>query len=155
MGGVDAAALVSASLTRLSSRSEALYSSVYERLFQAQPELRAMFPSDLSQQRAKLASALQLLVEHLRYPDHVVTALEELGERHQAYGTVAEHLDVLGEALLASLEEYDSQPWDHATREAWRGAYDTIAQGMRRGLRSGTVSRPSLPAATVRDVGKR
>lgn len=144
---VDAVTLVSTSLGRLSGRSEALYTSVYERLFALRPAIRHMFPLDLTEQRAKLASALELVVENLRYPEHVVTALEELGERHAAYGVVAEHFDVLGAALLPSLEEHDPVPWDHATREAWRAAYTAMAQGMRRGLQSGTIVRPQVNAS--------
>ncbi len=139
---LDAVGLVSASLRRLSARSEALYSSIYERLFALRPDIRSMFPADLTNQRAKLASALELVVENLRQPEHVVTALEELGERHAAYGAAAEHFDVLGEALLPSLEEHDPMPWNDATREAWRSAYSAIAQGMRRGMDSGTIARP-------------
>ncbi|MFZ5896093.1 MAG: protein kinase domain-containing protein [Myxococcota bacterium] len=145
----DGAGLVAASLARLSPQSEALYSSVYERLFAARPELRPLFPADLKQQRAKIASALQLLVENLRCPDHVVIALEELGHRHLAYGAVAEHLDVLGDALLASLEQHDPVPWDAALRDAWRAAYTAIAHGMRRGLQSGTVTKPFMPLLTA------
>jgi eukaryotic-like serine/threonine-protein kinase len=147
----DAASLVAASLARLSSRSDALYTSVYERLFALRPELRRLFPPDLTQQRAKIGSALQLVIENLRCPEHVVTALEELGERHVAYGASPEHLEALGEALLASLEQHDSVPWDSATREAWRAAYAAIAEGMRRGLQSGQVTRPSVPVMVSSD----
>jgi eukaryotic-like serine/threonine-protein kinase len=138
---VDAASLVSASLARLSARSEALYTDVYASLFTLHPELRSLFPLDLSGQRAKLASALQLVVENLRNPVYVVTLLEELGERHLAYGAVPQHLDILGDVLLTSLERYDPTPWDPTLREAWRAAYAAIAQGMRRGFRSAILSR--------------
>jgi eukaryotic-like serine/threonine-protein kinase len=138
---LDQVTLISSSLDRLSARSDALYATVYERLFSARPELRAFFPADLTSQRAKLASALELVVEHLRSPEHVVTALEELGERHAAYGATVEHFEILGETLLASLEQHDPVPWNDATREAWRCAYFAIAQGMRRGMQSGTIRR--------------
>lgn len=144
---IDAVSLVSASLARLSPRSEALYTDVYDNLFALHPELRALFPADLTGQRAKLASALQLVVENLRNPAYVVSILEELGERHLAYGAVPQHLDILGNILLSSLERHDTAPWDEALREAWRSAYAAIAQGMRRGFRSAVLSRE------VRDVG--
>lgn len=149
--GLDAVTLITASLGRLSARSDALYASVYERLFAAHPELRPLFPPDLSGQRAKLASAVELVVENLRFPEHVVTALEELGERHVAYGALPEHFEALGDALLPSLEQHDPQPWNDMLREAWRSAYLAIAQGVRRGMASGTIWRPgpTLAAAVL------
>src|SRR6185503_3869816 len=92
----------------------------------------------------KLASALQLVVENLRCPEHIVTLLEELGNRHVAYGATGEHLVVLGNVLLASMELFDPMPWDDDTREAWRAAYSSVSLAMQRGLRSGTVTKPDL-----------
>jgi len=141
---LDGISKVQASLGRMHSRSDELYTSVYEQLFARRPELRALFPAEMAQQRAKLASALRLVIENLRCPEHIVTLLEELGNRHVAYGATAEHLSVLGEALLTSLELFDPMPWDDSTREAWRSAYGAVASAMQRGLRSGTLTRPDI-----------
>jgi hemoglobin-like flavoprotein len=130
----DEAGLVMASLARVSDRTDTLIASVYEHLFAHRPELRILFPSDLKNQRAKLAAALRFVIENLRNPEHVVTALEELGQRHIAYGAKVSDLSSLGEALLASLEAHDPQPWDDLTRKAWHGAYDSIARAMTRGM---------------------
>lgn len=146
--GVDDAARVVASLGRIAPHSDQLYVSVYEQLFSRQPALRALFPADMAPQRAKLASALELIVQHLRHPEHIVALLEELGQRHLHYGATAEHLTVLGESLLVGLELHDPMPWDDATRDAWRAAYASIAQGMQRGLHSGTVTKPDLSDVT-------
>jgi hemoglobin-like flavoprotein len=143
---VDGVALVSASLARLGPHVDEMYQSVYALLFGKRPELRALFPDDLTAQRAKLAAALQLVIENLRCPEHVVTALEELGHRHVGYGARAEDLAVLGEVLLASLELHDPMPWDDATREAWSTAYQAISAAMRRGLSSGTLTKSDVAA---------
>jgi serine/threonine protein kinase len=143
---VDSAALVSASLARLGPHVDEVYQSVYALLFQKQPDLRGLFPEDLTAQRAKLAAALQLVVENLRCPEHVVTALEELGHRHVGYGARAEHLASLGDALLTSLELHDPMVWDDATRQAWQDAYRAISAAMRRGLSSGTLTKPDVRA---------
>lgn len=141
----DHITVVQASLGRMRNRSDELYTDVYAQLFARRPELRAMFPEDMTRQRAKLASALQLVIENLRCPEHIVTLLEELGHRHVAYGATAEHLAVLGDALLTSLEVFDPMPWDNDTRDAWRAAYAAVASAMQRGLRSGTLTRPDIP----------
>jgi len=123
-----------------------VYQSVYASLFEKHPQLRSLFPEEMTAQRAKLAAALQLIVENLRCPEHIVTALEELGQRHVAYGARVEHLASLGEALLLGLELHDPMPWDDATRQAWHDAYAAISLAMRRGLSSGTLTRPDLAA---------
>lgn len=149
----DHVVLVQASLGRLRNRSDELFSNVYEQLFARRPELRALFPAEMAQQRAKLASALQLVIENLRCPEHIVTLLEELGNRHVAYGATSEHLSVLGDALLTSLEVFDPMPWDDDTREAWRAAYAAVASAMQRGLRSGTLTRPDIALPPVASAG--
>lgn len=140
----DGATRVLASLGRVRARSDELYIHVYAQLFAKRPELRALFPEDMTQQRAKLGSALELVVENLRAPEYIVTLLEELGNRHVHYGATVEHLAVLGEALLTSLELFDPMPWDEPTREAWRAAYTSVSLAMQRGLRSGTLTKLDL-----------
>lgn len=151
--GVDGATLVSASLGRLGAHVDAVYQSVYARLFEQQPQLRSLFPAEMAQQRAKLAAAVQLIVENLRCPEHIVTALEELGQRHVAYGASVEHLAALGDALLVGLELHDPMPWDDATRRAWHDAYAAISQAMRRGMASGTLTRPDLKLDSALHIG--
>jgi serine/threonine protein kinase len=141
---VDGATLVAASLGRLGAHVDEVYESVYSLLFTKRPELRTLFPEKLGQQRAKLAAALELVVQNLRCPEHIVTALEELGNRHVGYGARVEHLAFLGEALLTSLELHDPMPWDDATRRAWHDAYAAISVAMRRGLASGTLTKPDF-----------
>jgi len=135
----DDAGLVMASLARVSDRTDALIASVYDELFARRPELRMLFPTDLKNQRAKLAAALRFVVENLRNPEHVVTALEELGQRHVGYGADVGDLSSLGQALLVSLEAHDPQPWDEPTRQAWHSAYDSIARAMGRGMQLGAA----------------
>jgi serine/threonine protein kinase len=140
----DAATRVLSSLGRVRARSDELYEHVYDQLFARRPDLRALFPEDMRQQRAKLGSALELVVENLRSPEYIVTLLEELGNRHVGYGATVEHLALLGEALITSLELFDPMPWDDATRDAWRAAYASVSLAMQRGLSSGTLTKPDL-----------
>jgi serine/threonine protein kinase len=136
----DEAGLVMASLARMSDRSDQMIASFYEELFARRPELRMLFPSDLKHQRAKLAGTLRFVIENLRNAEHVVTALEELGQRHIAYGAKVSDLASLGEALMIALEAHDPQPWDDVTRKAWHSAYDSIARAMSRGMQTATPS---------------
>ena len=44
----------------------------------------------------------------------------------------------------AADELHDPLPWDDATRQAWQDAYRALAAAMRRGLSSGTLTKPDL-----------
>jgi serine/threonine protein kinase/pimeloyl-ACP methyl ester carboxylesterase len=140
------ATTVSASFERIGLRIDALVARLYDRLFEQAPELRALFPEDLMEQRAKLAVVLRLVVDNLRAPDRLDPMLEELGRKHAAYGVSPAHLDAMGRALCAALAEFEGDAWKPATERAWTSAYARIAGAMRRGL---GAEAPAPPAPTA------
>lgn len=101
----------------------------YERLFAIDPDLRALFPSDLAPQRTKLVQALAMVVAGLDRLDTMIGAVAELGRRHGGYGVEAHHYVSVGEAILATLEER-VEGFDDRNRAAWGRAYTTIADVM-------------------------
>jgi pimeloyl-ACP methyl ester carboxylesterase/hemoglobin-like flavoprotein len=139
------ATTVSASFARIGLRAEALVARLYERLFEQAPALRALFPPDLKEQRIKLAVVLQLVVEHLRAPERLDPMLEELGRKHAAYGVAPEHLDAMGDALLAALREFEGDAWRPATERAWASAYARMAAAMARGIAGARATVPAPP----------
>jgi len=50
----------------------------YDRLFTIAPEVRPMFPADLSQQKKKLMQVLATTVTNLHQPEAIMPAVEEL-----------------------------------------------------------------------------
>ncbi len=138
-GDVDAhleaeAMLVSASFASVMARSDAFAASMYERLFAVHPEVRRLFPEDMTSLRRKLMGALHVIVENLQKPDRLVPLLEDLGRRHAKYGVEAAHLDFVGEALVGALGGALGDAFTAETRDAWVSAYGRIAQAMQRGL---------------------
>ena len=63
----------------------------YARLFQANPQLRSMFPRDMANQKRKLLDTLNLVIENLHSPQMIRPRLQKLGESHVGYGARAEH----------------------------------------------------------------
>ncbi len=118
----------------------------YERVFELEPGLRALFPADLTAQRLKLVSTLQTVVRNVRAPERLVPMLEELGERHHQYGVSVRNFDVVGQALLATLAELEGEAWAPATEALWTRAYQHIAEHMTRGLTR--AAHGSAPRAT-------
>src|SRR5690242_5017983 len=76
----------------------------YCRLFELDPSLRLMFRPDLTEQKQKLMVALALVVTNLEKMDSLLPSIRVLGQRHKGYGVRNRHYDVVGQALLWTLE---------------------------------------------------
>jgi len=95
----------------------------YARLFELSPELRGMFPDDISVQVVKLTDMLAALVGKLDRPCDLAAMLEELGARHRNYGVSARHFAPVGRALFDTLASELGPRFDEPTRRAWMALY--------------------------------
>ncbi len=95
----------------------------YARLFEQAPEIRALFPDDLSPQVTKLTDMLAALVGKLDSPMELAHLLHALGERHRGYGVDARHFAPVGRALFETLESEIGPRFDGPTRRAWIALY--------------------------------
>jgi hemoglobin-like flavoprotein len=102
----------------------------YARLFDIAPELRALFPDDLSIQLRKLMEMLAALVEKLDRPHELMLALEALGAQHRDYGVAPAHFAPVGQALFETLQGELGPAFDDATRRAWIALYALCATWM-------------------------
>ena len=102
----------------------------YARLFEIAPELRALFPDDLSIQLRKLMEMLAALVEKLDRPHELMLALEALGAQHRDYGVAPAHFAPVGQALFETLQGELGPTFDDATRRAWIALYALCATWM-------------------------
>ena len=55
----------------------------YDRLFEIAPPVRALFPSDITEQKVKLMAMLGTAVTNLHQLETILPAVKALGERHQ------------------------------------------------------------------------
>lgn len=113
----------------------------YARLFELAPEVRPLFPRDLSAQGAKLMAAIALVVDNLDRIDGIRPEVEALARRHEDYGATEAHYTAVGGALVWALEQALGDRLTSEAVEAWTAAY---------GLLSGTMiaaSRSKDPAA--------
>jgi hemoglobin-like flavoprotein len=102
----------------------------YDRLFELAPRVRAMFPADMTGQRAKLVHAVAVLMRGLDQPDAMEPVLRSLGARHVGYKVEASHYAVVGEALVDTLDHFGPQRLCDGTRRAWNRLYGWIAATM-------------------------
>jgi hemoglobin-like flavoprotein len=108
----------------------------YCRLFELDPSIRLMFKSDMAEQREKLTAALAMVISRLEMMEGLLPVLRELGRRHKTYGVRNRHYDVVGAALLWTLEIGLSSSWTKELAEAWRDASGQVANAMIEGAES-------------------
>ena len=109
---------------------EALSADFYRMAFAADPSLLPMFVSDPGAQRDRFATELEEIVHSIRTLDEFGPRVRTLGSRHRGYGVRAAHYKVMGEALMASLRQAIGEKWTPEVDEAWRLAYNLVAETM-------------------------
>lgn len=102
----------------------------YTKLFELDPSLRGLFPRDLSEQKQKLMATIGRVVSSLDRLHDVLPAVEALGRKHHGYGVKHEHYDIVGRALLATLQAGLGAAWNEDVKAAWTAAYGELAQAM-------------------------
>jgi len=128
----------------------------YKRLFELRPEYRRLFPEDMRAQKRKLIAMLAFIVKSLDWPeaawretvpeeDDLCLIVLALGRRHSdLYHVPDASYDVVGEALLWTLDYGLGKKFDAPTRSAWTRIYTLLALTMKMG-------RLSVPGATKAD----
>ena len=99
----------------------------YGRLFEVAPQVRSLFPDDLSEQKKKLMAMLAVVVGGLDRLDTILPAAASLAKRHVGYGAAPEHYPVVGGALLWTLEKGLGEAWTPELATAWGDAYATLS----------------------------
>ena len=99
----------------------------YDRLFEIAPQVKGLFPADMTEQRKKLMATLAAVVSGLSSLDSILPAASALAQRHVAYGAKAEHYPAVGAALLWTLEKGLGSDWTPDVAAAWRVAYGTLS----------------------------
>jgi hemoglobin-like flavoprotein len=102
----------------------------YARLFEIAPDIKSLFPDDISVQVTKLSEMLATLVSKLDRPHELATILEALGVRHRNYGVTAQHFAPVGRALFDTLASEIGPRFDEPTRRAWIALYALAATWM-------------------------
>ena len=112
------------------------------RLFEIAPQLRGLFPDDMTAQKQKLMAMLGLVVANLNQPETMVPALQDLGRKHCAYGTQAAHGAPVGDAPLWTLEQGLGPDLPPEVRAARIETCGLVAGDHEAGGHGGGLSRP-------------
>ena len=102
----------------------------YSHLFLSHPEVRSMFPIQMSGQRDKLVAALGAVVSNVDELDKVMPLLEQLGRDHRRFAVITEHYTAVGASLLATLKKFLGRYWTPDLADTWAQAYGLVAKVM-------------------------
>lgn len=126
----DQLALVAATSDVLDAVDDEFARAFYGKLFEVAPEVRAMFPDDMSGQRRKLIDTLTELLRNASDPGTFKELVQGLGKRHVAYGTQPEHYGPVGHALIYALSDRLGDRFTADTKTAWTILYLDLAAVM-------------------------
>ncbi|RYY89797.1 MAG: hemin receptor [Chitinophagaceae bacterium] len=102
----------------------------YNRLFELDPQLRPMFRAPIPEQSKKLLTMLHYVIKKLDTLDEIIDEVRKLAQRHVHYGTKPEHYNVVGSALIWTLEQGLGDAWTDELQEAWIAVYTVLAGAM-------------------------
>ncbi|MGZ3412169.1 MAG: globin family protein [Xanthobacteraceae bacterium] len=119
--------LVQESFAKVAPISDVAATLFYDRLFEIAPEVKQMFPSDMTEQRKKLMVTLAYVVTGLDKLDAILPAASALAKKHVDYGVKPSHYAPVGAALLWTLEKGLGAAWTPGLASAWTNAYATLS----------------------------
>jgi hemoglobin-like flavoprotein len=103
----------------------------YANLFEADPSLQRLFSGDMEAQGARLMQMIGVAVAKLDEPEVLMPVLRALGRRHAGYGVQEEHYEIVGGALLRTLQQGLGAAWTPEVESAWIDVYGVLASTMK------------------------
>jgi nitric oxide dioxygenase len=135
-------ALVKSSFAEMGPQTSALAVRFYERLFEVAPPVRTLFSQDPAVQESVFVSELGVIVSSISRFDAFVARARDLGVRHAAYGITYLDYETAGRVLLETLADTLGPAFTDELQEAWRLAFDLMAETMMQGAADAHLSKP-------------
>ena len=123
---------VRASYAEVAARPRQLASRFYQELFTTSPQLRPLFPGDLTSLQGHFEAALALVIRNLDEVRALRESLRELGAQHVHWGTRPEDYAAAREALIAAVRAL-APAWNDTLEQHWRTAITAIIVPMLEG----------------------
>jgi hemoglobin-like flavoprotein len=103
----------------------------YENLFEAEPELHALFTTDMVHQGQKLTRVLNMAVGSLNNLGALVPKLQSLAKRHISYGAKEQHYAAVGAALIKTLGQGLGDKFTEQVKSSWLQVFTLISTTMK------------------------
>ena len=128
----DAIARIRSNFAEISVEPRALAARFYTELFAAAPQLRGLFPMDLTSLQGHFEAALALVIRNLEEMRTLEQPLRDLGAQHVRWGAKPEDYVLVREALIRAIR-LSSSSWTDIVEKDWRSAITAIAVPMLQG----------------------
>ncbi len=102
----------------------------YNRLFEIAPQLNPMFKTPIDGQSKKLLWMISYVIKRLNRLESVAAELGTLAKNHVKYGVKEEHYQIVGAALLWTLERALDTLWTPEVASAWQRCYHILSAAM-------------------------
>jgi len=102
----------------------------YGKLFSLDPGVRRLFKNDMIDQGRNLTAMISVAVGALSKPERIKLAVRQLGERHAGYGVERRHYEMVGTALIWTLEKCLGEAFTPEVKAAWWATYAFLSEGM-------------------------
>jgi len=109
-----------------------LSANFYKELFSRAPDLRRLFPNDLTLLQGHFEAALAIVVRNLDEVDALGESLRSLGAQHVHWGARPEDYATARDALVAAIRAL-SPDWTPTLEAGWRAAITAIIVPMLQG----------------------
>ncbi len=103
----------------------------YNRLFELDPNLRALFKGDMKAQGKKLMSTLKIAVKGLDNLETLIPVVQDLGRRHGGYGVQDRDYDTVAAALIWTLQQGLKEEFTPEVEDSWVAVYTVLADTMK------------------------
>ncbi len=135
------AQLLRDSFAIVAPHKDQLANTFYHHLFKHNPSVVHLFAkTNMKEQKNKLLASIAFVVNSIDNPNKVLPALEEMGARHNNYGTKEEHYPAVGASMIYALAQTAGSRWNAEYERAWVDAYDVISKTMIKGSKAPMAS---------------
>jgi len=112
----------------------------YGRLFELEPSYKAMFKNDMTEQGKKLMKTINIAVTALDDVEPLIPVLKKMGADHVGYGVKERDYNVVGAALIWTLEKGLGDAFTDEVKNAWGAVYEVLASVMKEGAAEAEVA---------------
>jgi len=120
--------LVQSSHKQVAAMPDKVAELFYAHLFEIAPEVKPLFAhADMQRQGRKLMQTINTVANSLKSVGTIVPAVKQLGARHVEYGVTSDMYEVVGQALIWTLETGLGSAFTDEVRDAWVAVYVLIS----------------------------
>ena len=114
---------IKSSASLITQNDRLITTRMYEILFDAHPELKALFANAPEDQYMKLADALSMYAVNIEKLNVLEPALLMIAQAHVREGVLPKHYPLVGSALMEAMEGVLKEEATIELIDAWREAY--------------------------------